>query len=165
MVLAVDEPYGHALHRRAGEVAVEHRLLDPLVDGGPEALRDDAADDLVDELVALVPGPRLEHDLAIAELPAAARLLLVASARTRLLANGLEVRDARLREFDVDAEASMEPLDGDLDVHLREAGEQLLRRALVAAEDQGRVILGEPAEGCGGFVLVTFRLRRDRRSS
>ena len=31
-----------------------HRLLDALVDGGPEALRDHAADDLVDELVALV---------------------------------------------------------------------------------------------------------------
>ena len=39
MLLAVHEPDAHALHRRAGELAVLHRLLDALVDRGPEALR------------------------------------------------------------------------------------------------------------------------------
>ena len=123
-----------------------HRLLDALVDGGPEALRDDAADDLVDELVALVPVERLEHDLAVAELAAAAGLLLVAALRARLLADRLEVRDARLVQLDVDAEAPLEPLDRDLDVHLREAGEQLLAGLLVAAEVERRVLLGEAAQ-------------------
>ena len=55
MVRAVDEQHAHALHRRAGELAVLHRLLDALVDRRPEALRDHAADDLVDELVADAP--------------------------------------------------------------------------------------------------------------
>ena len=52
VVRAVDEPDADALDRRAGELAVRHRLLDALVDRRPEALRDHAADDLVDELVA-----------------------------------------------------------------------------------------------------------------
>ena len=95
-----------------------HRLLDALVDRGPEALRDDAADDLVDELVALVALERLDHDVAVAELAAAAGLLLVAALRARLLADRLEVRDARLVQLDLDAEAALEPVDRDLDVHL-----------------------------------------------
>ena len=92
MLLAVDEPDADALHRRAGELAVLHRLLDALVDRRPEALLDDAADDLVDELVALALGQRLEHDLAVAELAAAAGLLLVAVPGARLLADRLQVR-------------------------------------------------------------------------
>ena len=83
MVRAVDEQHAHALHRRAGELAVRHRLLDALVDRGPEALRDDAADDLVHELVADVPLERLEDDVAVAELAAAAGLLLVAGVGSR----------------------------------------------------------------------------------
>ena len=47
--------HADALHRRAGELAVLHRLLDALVDRRPEALRDHAADDLVDELVLDLP--------------------------------------------------------------------------------------------------------------
>ena len=81
MVGAVDEQHADALDGRAGELAVVHRLLDALVDGRPEALRDDAADDLVDELVADVAVDRLEHDRAVAELAAAAGLLLVAGVR------------------------------------------------------------------------------------
>ena len=76
--------HADALHRRAGELAVVHRLLDALVDGRAEALRDDAADDLVDELVARPAVDRLDHDVAVAELAAAARLLLVAAVRARL---------------------------------------------------------------------------------
>ena len=108
---------------------MRHRLLDALVDGGPEALRDDAADDLVDELVALVAGERLEHDLAVAELAAAARLLLVAALGARLLADRLEVRDARLVQVDLDAEAPPEPVDRHLDVHLARARREAARRS------------------------------------
>ena len=83
-----------------------HRLLDPLVDRRPEALRDHAADDLVEELVADVALHRLDHDVAVAELPAAARLLLVAAVRAGLGLDRLDVRDARLVQVDLDAEAA-----------------------------------------------------------
>ena len=39
MVLPVHEPHGHSLHGAPGRLAVEHRLLDALVDGRPQALR------------------------------------------------------------------------------------------------------------------------------
>src|SRR5204863_5264530 len=103
VLLAVHEADANALDRRAGELAVLHRLLDALVHRWPEALLDHAADDLVDELVALALGQRLEHDLAVAELTAAAGLLLVAVPRARFLADRLEVRDVRLVQLDVDA--------------------------------------------------------------
>ena len=55
----------------------------------------------------------------------------------------------------------MEALDRHLDVHLREAGEQLLAGALVASEDERRVLLGKAAQRRGRLVLVALRLRRD----
>src|SRR5213078_1560545 len=97
-----------------------------------EALLDDAADDLVDELVALALRQRLQHDLAVAELAAAAGLLLVAVPGAGLLADRLQVRDPRLVQFDVDAEATVEPVDRDLDVHLAHPGEELLAGLRVA---------------------------------
>ena len=92
MVRAVDEQHADALNGGAGELALGHRLLDALVDRRAEALRDDAADDLVHELVAGVAFDRLEHDVRVAELPAAAGLLLVAAVAARLLADRLEIR-------------------------------------------------------------------------
>ncbi len=137
--------HAHALDRRAGELAVRHRLLDALVDRGPEALRDHAADDLVDELVADVPLHRLDHDVAVAELAAAAGLLLVAAVRARLRLDRLDVRDARLVQLDLDAEAALQPRDRDLDVHLAHPREQLLAGLRVAAQLQRRILLVQAA--------------------
>jgi hypothetical protein len=102
---------------------VLHRLAHALVDGRTVALGDDAADDLVHELVAelaVLGGQRLEHDRAVAELAAPAGLLLVAVPRPGLLADRLLVRHARRMELDVDVEARLQPVDRDLDLHLRE---------------------------------------------
>src|SRR5262249_4110190 len=125
VVRAVDELDTHALHGRAGELPAVHRLLDALVHRRTEPLRDDAADDLVDELVLRLRGRR-DDDVAVAELPAAPGLLLVAAMRARLLADRLAVRDARRMELDVDAEAPLRALERDLDVHLAHAREDLL---------------------------------------
>ena len=163
MVRAVDELDANALHRRARELAVVHRLLDPLVHGGTEALRDDAADDLVDELVLAVAGRR-DDDVAVAELPATAGLLLVAAVRARLAANRLAVRDARRMQLDVDAEAPLRALERDLDVHLAHPGEDLLARLLVATQAQRRILLGEATDRGRDLLLVALRLRRDREA-
>ena len=157
MVRAVHEQHAHALDGRAGELAVVHRLLDPLVDGRPEALRDDAADDLVDELVADVAVDRLEHDRAVAELAAAAGLLLVAGVRARLLADRLQVRHARRVQLDVDAEAALGAVERDLDVHLAHPGEDLLPGLLVAVQAERRVLLGEPADRRRDLLLLALR--------
>src|SRR5581483_7703234 len=108
---------------------------DPLVDRRAVALRDDAADDLVHELVAELAvrrRQRLEHDRAIAELAAPAGLLLVAVPRPRLLANRLLVRHARWMQLDVHVEPGLQPLDRNLDLHLRQAGQELLPGLRVA---------------------------------
>ena len=107
---------------------------------------------------------RLEHDRAVAELAAAAGLLLVARVRPRLLADRLEVRHARLVQLDLGAEAALDPLDGDLDVHLREPCEELLAGLLVAAEHERRVLLDQAAQRGDDLVLVALRLRRDREA-
>ena len=124
-----------------------------LVDRRPEALRDHAADDLVDELVADVALDRLDHDVAVAELAAAAGLLLVAALRRAPRAlDRLDVRHARLVQLDLDAEAALEPRDRDLDVHLAHPREQLLAGLRVAAELQRRILLVQapqaPARPC-----------------
>ncbi len=122
MVRAVDETHAKALYRRPRELTVLHRLLDPFVHSGPETLRDHAPDDLVLELVPLMSLERLQHDLAVAELAPATGLLLVAALRVGLTPDRLEVRNTRLVQLDVDAEAPLEPVDRDLDLDLTEAG-------------------------------------------
>jgi hypothetical protein len=61
---------------------------------------------------------RLEDDLTIAELTTPAGLLLVPALSARLLANGLEIRNARLVQVDLDVEAVLQPVYRDLDVNL-----------------------------------------------
>ena len=57
--------------------ALGHRLLDALLHGGDVALRDGAADHLVDELEALALPERLDPQQADGELAVATGLLLV----------------------------------------------------------------------------------------
>ena len=102
--------------------------------------------------------------MAVAELAAAARLLLVARVRPRLAANRLAVRHARRVQLDVDAEAALRALEGYLDVHLTHAREDLLARLLVAAQVQRLILLCEtPDRGCD-LLLVALRLRGDREA-
>ena len=96
----------HVLDRVAGEHAAGHRLDDALLDRGDEAAGDHAALDRVDELEALAVLVRLDLDLAVAELAAAAGLLLVAAVRLGRLADRLEVGDPRRVQLDLGAEAA-----------------------------------------------------------
>src|SRR5581483_7081468 len=143
----------------ARELAVRHRLLDALVHCWPEALRDDAADDLVDELVADVALERLDHDPRVAELAAAPRLLLVAPLGARLRLDRLDVGHTRLVQLDLDAEPVLQPADRDLDVHLAHPRQQLLARLWIAPELERRILLVQAAERLRDLVLVSLRLR------
>ena len=104
---------------------------------------------------------RLEDDLTIAELTAAAGLLLVAALCARLTADRLQVRHPRLVEVDFDVETVPQQSDRDLDMHLREAREQLLAGLLVAAEVECRILLLEAPQSRRHLLLVALGLRRD----
>src|SRR5256884_309204 len=64
----------------------------------------------------------------------------------------------------ISAEAAPQPVDRHLDVDLREAREELLAGLLIAAEDERRILLGEPPERGRDLLLVALRLRRDREA-
>src|SRR5262249_58418855 len=98
-------------------------------------LRDLAADDLVDELVARALLARLDVDDGVAVLAAAARLAdeLPVDALHRL-GDRLAVGDLRPADVRVDVELALEAVDDDLEVQLAHAGDQRLAGLLVRAD-------------------------------
>ena len=118
MVRAVVERDAHVLHRIPRDVPLLHGFAHALLDRGDEVARDHPADDLVDELEAFAARQRLDLEPAIAELAAAAGLLLVLALRARLALDRLAIRNLRRLELDVDAEFPLEPLDDELHVLL-----------------------------------------------
>ena len=78
MVGAIVDSDLHVHDRVAGEHALDHRLLNALVDRGGVLARDAAPHDLVEELVAAA-GVRLEAQPGVAELARAAGTLYAAT--------------------------------------------------------------------------------------
>ncbi len=104
MVGAVEHGHLDVLDRVAGDDTGLHRLDDALLDRRDEAVGDHAALDRVDELEAAAGRQRLDLDVAVAELPAPAGLLLVAAVRLGPGADRLLVGHARRLQVDLDAE-------------------------------------------------------------
>ena len=63
-------------------------------------------------------------------------------------------------QLDLDAEAALQPADGDLDVHLAHPGEELLTGLCVSPKLQSWILLVQTAERLRDLVLVALRLRR-----
>ena len=98
MVLSVIERRFDANHRISGENTMYHRLTQTLFDSGDVFLRNNAADDRIDEFKIRSLGRGLKAHLDNTELTAAAGLLFVLAFGFRCRANGLTVRDARIRK-------------------------------------------------------------------
>ena len=107
MVRTVVQRHLDVLDRVASDGPVPHRLGDPLLDGGNESLRDDAALDRVHELQAAAGLAGLELDVAVTELAATPRLLLVAPVRLGGSADRLLIGDAGRVQVDLGAEAEL----------------------------------------------------------
>ena len=105
---------------------------------------------------------RLDLDVAVAELAAAAGLLLVAAVGLGRAADRLLVGHARRLEVDLGAEARLQPLDDHLDVDLGEPGDDLLAGLRVAVQVDRRVLLLQAAQRGEHLVLVALGLRLDR---
>src|SRR5438445_540846 len=96
--------------------------------------------------------PRRALRSPITSPTAAAGLLLVARMRLRGGPDRLQVRDTGRLEQHVDAEALLQATEHDLDVNLREAGDDLLTRRLVAMQVDRRVLFLQLTQAVGDLV-------------
>ncbi len=104
MVLAVVDDDAHVLHREAGHSAGDEHLLDALLHGRHELVRNHAALGLVDELEAFAARERLDAQRHLAELSGAAGLLLVAMEALGARRDRLAIRNPRRPRFDLQLE-------------------------------------------------------------
>ena len=148
-------------HRVAGEIAAGGRLDDALFDGGDEVAGDRAAEDFVAELEAAAAGHGLHANLAVAELAVAAGLLLVASLRLGLGADGFAIGHLGGLEGDFGVVALFEAADDGLDVRLARAGDEELVGLRVAEEADEQVLFHELVDGGGELVFVGAGLGLD----
>src|SRR5215211_572421 len=149
VVRPIDELYLDVDDRVSGDDARIERLLDALVHAGDVLPGDDAADDLVLELVS--------RGIGVFEMLGVDDRMPVLAAATGLpdepaldaldpLADGLAVGDLRTPDVRVHPELAQQPIDDDLQVQLTHAGDDGLSRLLVAAHGEGRILLGETLE-------------------
>ena len=158
---AVVELHLEVHDRIAGDVAAGRGLLNALVDGRDVLARDGSAHDGVLEGIAGAARGAFHLDPAVAELAAAAGLLLVASLHLHLALDGFAVGHLRSLQVDVDLEAALGALDGKLDVELAHAGEQDVARLLVVLQLEGDVVVEQLGHGCEDLVFLALGLGRD----
>ena len=148
--------------RVASDDAALESLLDALVDRGDVLLRDDTADDGVDELVALAGLLRLEVDDGVTVLTTTTGLANeLAVDVLNGLASGLTVGDLRLAHVAVNVELALQAVDDDLEVQLAHAGDDGLTGLLIRVNLEGRVFLGELGETNAHLVLLGLGLGLD----
>src|ERR671910_1027632 len=162
VVRTVDQLDPDIDHGVANDDAGIQRILDALIHARDVLPRDDAADDLVVELVARLVVV-LGVDDRVAVLATATRLPHEPALDTlHALADGLAVSDLRTADVRVYPELAQEPVDDDLQMQLAHACYDGLPCLLVAAHGERRVLFGEPLERHGELLLVGLRLWLDR---
>ena len=124
--------------------------------------RDDAAHDLVDELVAAALLVGLELDDGVAVLAAAAGLADEAAVALRGAADRRAVGDLGLADVGGDLELADHAVDEHVEVQLAHARDERLARLLVGLDAEGRVLLREALERDAELVLVGLGLGLDR---
>src|ERR687885_2152774 len=120
---AVVEAHLHVDDGVAGDASAGHGLDDPLLYGRDELAWDGAADDGVLELEARAAGQRGDLYPRVAELAAAAGLLLVATLRLGGTRDRLHEGHLGRPRLDLDPVAVLDALQRELDVHLGQAGQ------------------------------------------
>src|SRR5262245_43155613 len=104
MVGAIENGRLEVDHRVAGEEAAHAGILDALLHGRHELPWNRAPEDVVLELEIAPARKRFDPDLAVAELPVAPGLFLMAAVRLGGRRDRFAVRDPRWLQVDFDAE-------------------------------------------------------------
>src|SRR5690606_33990451 len=159
---AVDQGDAHVHDRVARQDAPAHRFADTGLDRRDVFLGHHTADDLVDELDALAARRRLHVDEDVAVLAAPAALAHEAALDPlNRTGEGLLVGDLGPPDVGLNLELPQQPVDDDLQVQLAHALDDRLARLLVGVDAEGRVFLGQLAQGLAHLVLVGLGLRLD----
>ena len=131
----------------------------PFSTAGMNSRGTDAADDAIDEFVALALRVRLDLEPHVAELAAATGLLDVLAFALDLAADGLAVSDLRLADVGFDLELAPHAVDDDLEVQLAHAADDGLRGLFIGRHAERRVFLRETLQRQAHLFLVGLRLR------
>src|SRR5262245_49923601 len=161
VIRAVGQPRLDVHHRVAGQHAGIERFADAFLDRRDVLPRDRAADDLVLELEALARLVRLDLEVDVAVLTAAAGLPHIAALGFGLLADRLAIGDLRLADVRLDPELAQQAIDDDLEMELAHPVDQGLGRLLVAGHPERRILERQPRERHPELLLVGPRLRLD----
>ena len=97
---------------------------------------------------------RLEPQMADAELPVSAGLLLVLALGLGRHGDGLAVGDAQLLALDVHVALAVEPFEGDGEMHFAADAQNGLVGFVVPLDGECRVLVAQPLEGGHQLVVV-----------
>ena len=161
MIRAVVQGDLHVDHGVTGQDAGLHGALDTGVHGGDIFLGDGAADDLVDELIALAGLVGLQTDLDVTILALTAGLTGILGVLLDLLLDGLLVGDLRCAHVGLDLVLTQQTVDDDLQVQLAHAGDDGLTRLFVGVGLEGGVLLGQLHQGDAHLLLTGLGLGLD----
>ena len=161
MVRAVEGRDLDVDHRVTRDHARIDRFLDAFVDRRDELARHGAADDRIDEFIALagLVGLELEPDMPV--LATAARLAHELAFGLDRTAQRLAVGDLRLADIGVDLELALHAIDDDLEVQFTHPGDDRLAGFLVSVHAERRVFLGEALQRDAHLLLIDLGLRLD----
>src|SRR6185437_1290208 len=162
VIRPVDQLHLHVHHGIAGEHAVLHGFLDPLLHRADVLTRDHAAHDLVLEHEALPRARRLHVDHDVAVLSLAARLAdELPFHLLHALLDRLAIRHLRAANVRVHLELALHAIHDDFQVQLAHAGDDRLSSLGIRVHPERRVFLGELLQRDGELVLVRLRLGLD----
>src|SRR6056297_3664755 len=148
-------------HRITGDHAVLHLLPDALVDRRDVLLRHHAADDGIDELVTLARLTRLDLDVDVTVLAAAAGLADELAFLLDRTADGLPVGHLGLSHVGFHLELALHAVDDDLEVQLAHAGDDGLAGFLVRVHPERGILFRQLLKGDAHLLLVGLRLGLD----
>src|SRR5581483_2285831 len=167
VIAAVVQRGLHVHHRIAGENAAFHGFLHALIDRLDVFLGYDAADDIVYELVSLARLVRLQADLHVTILAAAAGLTNVFAFRLGVLANGFTIGDLRFADISFHRKLAHHAVDDDLEMQFAHAADDGLPAIRVGVDLERRIFLGKLGKRDALFLLIALGLRlycdRDHR--
>src|SRR5581483_247671 len=161
VVAAVVQDGAHVLHRITGENSAFHGFPDPFVHRLNVFLGDDAADDLVDELIALAGFVGLDANFHVAVLPAAAGLADELAFPLRVLTNGLAVGHLRLADISLDLKLAHHAINDDLQVEFTHAADDGLATFGIGIHAEGGIFLRQLGQRLAHLLLVGLGLGLD----